>query len=91
MNKKFQKLLFINLAILLTYTLAIKTFSYLGDKNGFTSGMLVAVIFHAACNFLAAVIAVFTPRFSKDADSLLVCGGIVLLVGFSACLGGTSL
>jgi uncharacterized membrane protein YozB (DUF420 family) len=88
-----KKVVGINLLILLAYTLLCNLVS---NSNGNERGMevailmMVAVVIHVGILLLAMLI-FFIRKNNAEGRTFLLSALIVLVIGFSACLGSTSL
>ena len=87
--KTTHKILLINLIILIVYS----AFSFLSSKtagqyNGMEFGllMLMLVFGHSLINFIIAI-ALFINGDNVKAKTFLLSSGLIVLIGFSACVG----
>ncbi len=89
--KNLQRYIGINLGLLVFYTVLIKVMT-MGEKAGlgYVILMLLLVSGHTFINFIASIVQ-FTRGDRENGKTLLLCTGVVLVVGFSACIGGASL
>ncbi len=85
---KIAKIGGINLFILIAYTLYIH-FNALGTEKAMDqmASMAFVVSIHVFLNFIISIVN-FARNKEKLGQAYLVSAGIVLIVGFSACLGG---
>ena len=88
--KNFQKILLTNLGIILIYTLLLKGLSLFDNSGTYSIGMMFMVAGHTGINILAALIMLASTENRSKSGSFLLCAGIVLVIGFSACLGGST-
>ena len=86
-----KKIAGINLILLLVYTLLINLAST-GHERGMqvAVGMMMAVGLHVAVCFIAMIYG-FVNKNKPLGRAWLLTGGLVLVIGFSACLGSASL
>ena len=89
--KNLQRYIGINLALLVVYTAICKIIDR-GDTGGlgYAIFMMLLVATQTFVNFIMAM-AQFGQGDKENGKTLLLCAGVVLVVGFSACLGGASL
>lgn len=85
------KILGINLAVLLLYSLLSLAISSVESQAGMSFGLLLmmAVPFHAVINLILAVIFFIRKNNAAGLACLISVGGIGL-IGFSVCLGGVA-
>lgn len=95
--KNLGKIIGINLGILLAYTLVFFLFSYNGSSSGdgyagmgFAFGMMAAIAVHALVNLIIMIVK-FVQGQREVGLSYLTSMFVVAIVGFSSCLGGSSL
>jgi len=91
--KKVQRIIGINLFILLIYNVLIFTISYLTYQGGdyeilnYGFGMMIVVGVHSAiCAGIS--IAYFVQKKTEVAKGLLISCLLVLVIGFSSCWAG---
>ncbi len=92
--KSLKKIAGINLAVLLAYSIVIRIFSGGGGKQNESMGILIMSAFAVGiqviiCLLLAAV--EYSNKSKESGRAWLLSSGIVLLVGFSTCLGNAAL
>jgi hypothetical protein len=92
--KPLKKIAGINLLVLLAYSILIRVLSSGGGKQGAAMGILImsafAVGIHVIICLLVTVVE-YGNRSKEVGRAWLLSSGIVLLVGFSTCLGNASL
>ena len=92
--KSLLKIAGINLLVLLAYSIVIRLV-YVGDgKHDASMGILIMSAFAVGIHVLACLIvtgAEFANKSKETGRAWLLSSGIVLLVGFSTCLGNASL
>lgn len=95
--KNLGKILLVNLGILLAYSLLIlwgsKSGSSSGDQYsgmGFALGMMMVIAGHALINLIIMIVQFVKGR-RELGLSYLVSIFVVVGVGFSSCMGGSSL
>ena len=88
----FKKVAGINLAILLIYTLLSNIGASSGSERGLQVVVLMALLIciHTGINFLASIV-FFIQKNRVQGRNFLLSALIVLVIGFSACLGTASL
>lgn len=94
--KPFKKIAGLNLAILLAYSLVIDLGSRAGnsDRNEGPLGAMILSAFAVGMHVLIGAV-LTSAKFARDnreeGRAWLASTGLVLLVGFSVCLGNTAL
>ncbi len=87
---KINKIAGINLAILATYFLLLKVSSKKNDYLGTMLFMAFAIAAQATINAILSLTYFFSKR-SDLGKAYLLSMGLVLIIGFSACVGGASI
>ena len=89
--KNLQRYIGINLVLLVLYTVFTKVMT-MSEKAGlgYVILMLLLVSLHTFINFIASIVQ-FARGDRDKGKTLLLCTGVVLVVGFSACIGGASI
>lgn len=95
--KDLGKILLINLGILLAYSLLILWGSKSGNSGGdqyagmgFALGMMMVIAGHALINLIIMIVQFVKGR-KELGLSYLVAVFVVIGIGFSSCMGGSSL
>lgn len=92
--KEVKKITSVNLIILLIYSIIIRLLLSTGHNDGKLVGVLalsaVLIILHVFIN-LVVMIVYYAKKNNSMGKAWLLSAGILLLVGFSACLGNAML
>jgi threonine/homoserine/homoserine lactone efflux protein len=91
--KPLKKIAGINLAVLFAYSILIRVVSS-GDEHGASMAILITSAFAVGIHVLICLVVTAIEFGNKDKGlgrAWLLSSGIVLLVGFSTCLGNASL
>jgi hypothetical protein len=91
--KPLKKIAGINLAVLFTYSVLIHAFNR-GGGQGAATGILIMSAFAVGLHVLICLIVTLIEYGNKAKElgrAWLLSSGIVLLVGFSTCLGNANL
>ena len=94
--KNFGKIAGINIALLLAYSVVIRIIANSESKSSNDRSLSIVVFsafvvgFHVAACLLIMIIAFATGR-RESGQAWLATTGVVLLVGFSVCLGNAAL
>ena len=94
--KEFGKIVGINMAVLVAYSLLIRIIAYSdrGNSNDRVTSILLYSVFavgvHVAACLLVMIISFATGK-NDNGRAWLATTGAVLLVGFSVCLGNAAL
>jgi hypothetical protein len=92
--KALKKIAGINLAVLFAYSVLIRVLSGSGGKQGAAMGILIMSAFAVGLHVLICLVVSSIEYRFKDQGlgrAWLLSSGIVLLVGFSTCLGNANL
>ncbi len=92
--KSLKKIAGINLLVLLAYSVVIRLVSSGGGKQDTTMGILIMSAFAVGIHVFICLIVTAKAYANSSKDTgraWLLSSGIVLLVGFSTCLGNASL
>lgn len=92
--KSLKKVAGINLLVLLAYSIIIRVLSSGGGAQGAAAGILIMSAFAVGIHVFICLIVTgieYTNKSKESGRAWLLSSGIVLLVGFSTCLGNASL
>ena len=92
--KPLKKIAGINLLVLLAYSIIIRVLSSGGGAQGGAAGILIMSAFAVGIHVIICLLVTgieYANRSKETGRAWLLSSGIVLLVGFSTCLGNASL
>ncbi|MFY8035906.1 MAG: hypothetical protein ACOVMQ_02005 [Cyclobacteriaceae bacterium] len=80
-----NKIVGVNLIILLAYTILIIAFSSGSEKGlGILIGLAFCIAIHSALNFIVAII-YFIQKLNEEGKSFLLSAFLIVLIGFPSC------
>jgi hypothetical protein len=80
-----NKIVGVNLIILLAYTILVFAFSGGSEKGlGILIGLAFCIAIHAGLNFIFAIFS-FIQKFKEEGKSFLLSALLIVLIGFPTC------